>query len=486
MVKKVIRIILPLILCVAFLFSATFAFAGCRNVPDDDRAQGGDDIQDGGKAIIILPGLMASGLYDSATGEAVWDPFEGELWFKDLVSGGKINFSAVLPLLFLNDSVNVALANISANDYAGNENSIFNKLAVNEDGTPKVPSVIAADMSFDNPERLRYGAINAYTDMYNAMEERYGDDYEVSVFNYDFRLDNRQGAAKLEEFINRKNYSEVILIVHSNGGHVASIYLASSQANRDKVSLVCTFDSPLTGSLTALTTLENVNKMVSGVLAVIPDTLAVLRDIVEQAFEKQFKPLVNMYTVYQLLPTYNLLLSPQYAMNLDGEGGINEKSSFIMVKDYDDEDYHYVDFDSLQEIYEFYLSREWAYMSNGEIRPPLASWIDYANAGYVTLPDGRSVHSMSLVNTHYIAGNDYQTTCSVLFDEQEDGSLKYTGTVTTPHGDGVVLVFGSTEGAPVNRIHIIENADHYDVAQQYDKFSKELVYDIIDGYLASK
>lgn len=474
MVKKIIRIILTAILSVAVIVAALTVFVGCKKT------------EDGGKAIIILPGLMASGLYDSATGEAVWDPFEGDIWFENLMHGGQIDFAAVLPLLVYNESVHTALQNISANDFAGNENSIFNKLAVNEDGTPKVPSVIAADMNFSNPERLRFGAINAYTEMYNAMVESYGDEYEVSVFNYDFRLDNRQGAKKLEEFINGKNYSEVIFLVHSNGGHVASIYLANSQANRDKVSLVCCFDSPLTGSLTALTTLENVDDMVSGVLEIIPEGFSFLSDTIVGAFEKQFKPLVNMYTVYQLLPTYNLLLSPQYTMNLDGEGDIDEESSFIKIKNYGEEEYHYMDFNSPQEIYEFYLSREWAYMSNGEVRPPMASWLDYADASYVKLPDGRKVHSMSLVNTHYIAGKDYPTSCTVLFDEAEDGSLEFTGTETTMHGDSVVLVFGSLEGAPVNKIHIISEADHYDVAQRYDEFSKVMINEIIVDYLASK
>ncbi|NCA66836.1 MAG: hypothetical protein EOM87_02085 [Clostridia bacterium] len=468
MVKKILtKIVLPVILCVAVLF----AFAGCdKDVPE----------KSGGKAIIILPGLMASGLYDSATNEPIWDPFySSDLWFANLVTPAGINFSAVVPLL-TDESVLAALANITANDYEGNENSILNKLAVYEDGTPKVPSVVAADMNFNNPERLRYGAINSYTEMYMAMEERYGEDYDVSVFNYDFRLDNRLGAAKLEQFINGKNYEEVILLVHSNGGHVASIYLANSQANRDKVSLVACFDSPLTGSLTAITTLENVDKMLDGVSTIIPPAFSGLLTTIENAFEKQFKPLLNMYTVYQLLPSYYMLQSPQYTMSFDENGVTSNRTSFIMVDD------EYVYFDSPNELYEFYLSREWAYMSNGEVRPAMSSWLDYVNASYVTMSDGRKVHSMSLVNTHYIAGLDYPTSCTVKFETQEDDTIKYTGTETTTLGDSVVLFFGSTEGAAINKIHILRNADHYDVAQNYNKFSKDMINEIIDDYIASK
>ncbi len=473
MIKKILfRIILPVVLCL----SLVPVFAACVKPSGEE---------DGGKAIIILPGLMASGLYDSATNEPIWDPFALDLWFSELVTPQGINFSKVAPLILnpnYNASVLAAIGNISANGYEGNENSIFNKLAVYEDGTPKVASVKAVDMSFDNPVRLRYGAINSYTEMYMEMEERYGDDYEVSVFNYDFRLDNRNAAAKLEQFVNAKKYSEVILLVHSNGGHVASIYLANSQANRDKVKLVACFDSPLSGSLTAISTLENVDNMISGLRENLPSSLSFLMEVVENAFEKQFKPLINMYTVYQLLPSYHLLQSPQYTMNLDGgpDADINEKSSFIMI------DGEYVYFNSPEELYDFYISRDWAYMSNGELRPAMASWLDYVDASYVTMSDGRKVHSMSLVNTHYIAGIDYPTACTIQFETQSDNTLKYSGTLTTMHGDSVVLLFGSLEGAPVNKVHIIRNADHYDVAQRYNEFSKDMINTIIDDYIASR
>lgn len=473
-ITQVFKKIIPIVLCVALLLTMVTAFIGCDKATD----------KEGGKAIIILPGLMASGLYDSATNEPVWDPFDVDLWFKDVLSSGQINFNTILPLLLHDESVQEALANITANNFEGNENSIFNKLAVNEDGTPKVESIKPADMNYDNPVRLRYGPINAYADMYNAMVERYGDEYEVSVFNYDFRMDNRIGAQKLEEFINCKGYDEVIFMPHSNGGHVLSIYLANSQENRDKTSMVLCFDSPLTGSLTAITMLENIDGTLDGILNIIPDSMSSLEDTITHAFEKQYKPLLNMYTPYQLLPIYDILKSPQYNMNLEGEGSINEKSSFIKIKEYGTDSYDDVMFDSPEALYEFYLSREWSTMSNGEIRPVMQSWLDYSNASYVKMRDGTRVHSMSLVNTQYIAGSGYATSKAVLFDEEEDGSLVYSGTETTMYGDSVVLVFGSLENAALDRIHIIENADHYDVAQSYDTFSKAMIYEIVDEYLA--
>ena len=53
------------------------------------------------KAIIILPGLFASGLYDTATDKMVWDPFDGieGISFGDVMEGGSVNMKGIINLL---------------------------------------------------------------------------------------------------------------------------------------------------------------------------------------------------------------------------------------------------------------------------------------------------------------------------------------------------------------------------------------------------
>src|SRR5690554_3437450 len=53
------------------------------------------------KAVIILPGLFASGLYDAETGNPIWDPFEElELYYADIMPlEGDIDFQKILPLI---------------------------------------------------------------------------------------------------------------------------------------------------------------------------------------------------------------------------------------------------------------------------------------------------------------------------------------------------------------------------------------------------
>ncbi|MFW5780186.1 MAG: lipase/acyltransferase domain-containing protein, partial [Bacillota bacterium] len=210
------------------------------------------------KAVIILPGLFASGLYDSETGEAVWDPFEHiDKGFGDFMNTeGEILMENIVPLAFDN-IVKEELNKMLANNNAGAEDSLFNIMAMNEDGSPAVASVTG--VPWEREGRLKYGAINAQKDMYQSLYEKYGQDYEVEIFNYDFRLDNRDNAELLENHINKKKYNDIILVSHSNGGHVAGMYLAKSSENRDKVTKYISYNAPYMGAISAITILENID-----------------------------------------------------------------------------------------------------------------------------------------------------------------------------------------------------------------------------------
>lgn len=442
------------------------------------------------KAIIILPGLLSCGLYDTATGEAVWDPFtELDLWFTNFIGRSGIPLDVIIDMI-TEECVSDQLTEILSNDYKGTAESLLNKMAMKEDGTSAVTTI--APVPYDADSRLKYGAMNAYTEMYNSLSERYGSAYEIVVFNYDFRLDNRDSAAKLEEFIAAQGYEEVVLVSHSNGGEIAACYLAKSQKNRDIVSTYISMDSPYLGALAALSTLEDPEAMIEGIKPMLErnPTFSFLAEALDIGFEYQFKPLINMWVVYQLLPSYELLKTQQYYSEWTDEikdisGNISRtevtKNQEALINIGGEDVY----FESEQELWEFYCSRPWAKMSNGELRPAMAEWLDYRNAMYVTLDDGTRVHSTTLVNTEYYSGIGYTNATKINYvTAGNDIEYSYSSDFTD-QGDGTVMLYSATAGVTdMERIHIVADCDHYDVAQRFNQFSDDMTYSLLDEKLS--
>lgn len=442
------------------------------------------------RAVIILPGLFASGLYDEVTGKDVWDPFtDMDLFLGDLMGHTGLPYSLIISLLST-DSFKAELAHITANGSIGDGQSFLSKMGMKEDGTPLVPSI--KPVPFSSSSRLRYGVANAQTDMYIAMEEAYGDTHEVQVFNYDFRLDNRYSGELLEQYIDQKGYKEVILVSHSNGGEVAACYLARSKQNRDKVTLNLSLDSPYYGSFSAIDIIEDVNGMVAGLLDSLSGNAitASIAQVIATAFESQFKPLINMWAVYQLLPSYNLLKTQQYyyqwnEQTIKPNGEISTKtastqSTFINI---DGED---VFFDDATELWEFYCSRPWAKTSTGQLRPQLVQWLDYQDSMMVDTPNGK-VHSTSLVNSQYFSGMGYRNISKVFYKTNGEGKVVQDKTKYeyTQQGDGTVLLYSAVAGtSDSERIHIIPFTNHYDIAQRFNDFSIVPVLSVMDNNMS--
>lgn len=422
------------------------------------------------KAIIILPGLFGSGLYNSATGEDVWDPFvELDLSFSDFNGPDGLNLGGIIPLLW-EDCVKEELDKLRANDNEGTADSLLNTVAMNEDGTPAVDSVIAVPWSMDT--RLKYGVINAQKDMYDSMQAQFGKEYEVQVFNYDFRLDNRASAVLLESYINEQGYEEVILVSHSNGGQVAAIYLARSAQNRAKVSKYISYNSPYFGSYSAITIMENKNDMVAGVVEMLKGNFLTenLAEDIEQIFEKQMMKLFNMWAVYQLLPSFELLSS-------DYNG---KPAAIISVDEVP------LEFESAEDLWDFYCSRPWAYDSQDQLRPAMEQWLDYKSSFMVTLDSGEKVLSTTLVDTTYFSGTGLATPYKVNYIRNGD-ELIYDYDEKTLDGDGIVLL-SSAAGLVEDeaRLYYAESINHYGVNAQFNDFAAEPTNRYIAESIAKK
>jgi len=480
-----------IILCAVLLISAVFAAIFLASLISYKTKD---------KAVIILPGLFASGLYDTATGDDVWDAFsDTDLWYTDVDSrvGGDVGLIFTILSLLARPDVDAQLKHITANDFTGDGKGMLALMAMNDDGTPKVSTVKA--VPFESSSRLRYGAINTHTDMYNTLNAKYGGSHYVEVFNYDFRLDNRESALLLEEHINKKKYKEVIFVSHSNGGVVAANYLARSQKNRDKVKLNISISTPYFGSFSAISNLENIDNYIADIETLLRKNavLSKLADGLSTAFETQFKQFINMWAVYQLLPSFDLLKTQQYYYEheevrhgFDGEDPIfstaKTQKAFINI---DGKDKF---FNSAQELYDFYLTRPWAYIKdengNDVVRPPLKDWLAYQEASFVTMPDGSRVHSTSLVDTRYLGGLGYNNMCKAYYETKTvDGEkilVLSEKRDTTEQGDGTVMLFSATAGTKdIARIFAIPYANHYDLAQRFNVYSAPTVLSIMDGKL---
>ena len=437
------------------------------------------------RAIIIVPGLFASALYDEDTGKAVWDPVDDvDLWLSDIISHNGYNDETIVYLLTqsrLQDEIfNHILVN---NGHGDGESFLYRFTAMNEDGTS------AFNIKPYPPEvnnRYKYGMMNAQTEVCQYFEEQYGETYDVFVFNYDFRLDNRVNGRLLQDYINKNGYEEIIFVSHSNGGLVVGSYLTLSEENRNKVDMHLSFDSPYLGSVTALTTLENLEDMIDGI-SDIADMLpwAFSEEMIQNAFHEQFLPMANMYTVYQLLPTYELFRTPQY-YNLiytyehtpgkePEKGFVEFKNPYFTMYNFDTGKMDEYYFESDEDLYDYYCSRPWAHLNNdpnADLRAGMKDWLDYTRSYYIETDDGVK-HVTELVDTYYFSGIGYETYYSARY--KKDGDAHHcVGGEYTDQGDGTVLLYSATAGTTdFSRIVPIPYADHYDVFQYFNDFSKE-------------
>lgn len=404
------------------------------------------------KAIIILPGLFASGLYNEETGEGVWDPLEGMvLNFGDFMNAdGSIAMENVAPLIF-KKPVLAELQKIIAENGEGSEDSVLNIMAMNDDGTPAASFV--KGIPWTSEGRLKFGVINAQKEMYESINDNFGDDYIVEIFNYDFRLNNRFNAELLETYINDNGFTEVILVSHSNGGEVAACYLARSEANRNKVSKYISYNSPYYGSFSAINILENVDGMIEGLRDTLNDlNLGFIANKIDTVFDIQFKKLLNMWPVYQLLPSFELLTTEYNGETagyyLDGER---------------------MTFENEEALWEFYCSRPWAKLANGDLKVQLEQWLDFRASMKVELPNGEKVFSTTLVDTVYFIGENIASPNTVQFvTNSENDEIVLASNTTTTHGDGTVLLPSAVVfEKDTNRIVLVDGVDHYGVNKDF-------------------
>lgn len=431
------------------------------------------------RGIVIVTALLSGGLVevkDDGTETVVWDPVPMEEFpiQEVLLPDGSLNMSTELITEILNSFENGILDVL---DLVTGEDGFINALKVDKNTGESVRNIKPATSETDS--HVKYGVLNVYKQTYDSMVAEYGDEAEISVFNYDWRLDNVENGRLLEEYINSKGYDEVILTSHSMGGNVVSCYLARSEENRSKVKLYCAYAPSLLGSVDALAYIEDPMRLgdmldIDGIKSMLPDVAAGMVDsIVETVLNDVMADFIRGFTsLYQLFPSPYLMDSAQYS---------HTGSDYMITIDGKP-------IETREELIEFYASRPWAFNEDGE---PIYVFQKEANgktrlenffdSAYVAT-DAGLVHSTTLVNTVYFVGTGISGRERAAYITDANGDIVLDRTYNSYDGDNMVLVYSATAalGPDAPDAYVIDNGSHGPVGISFDALLKEKTFEEIN------
>ena len=431
------------------------------------------------RGIVIVTALLSGGLVevkDDGTETVVWDPVPmDEFPIQEvLLPDGSLNISTELVTEILNSFENGILDVL---DLVTGEDGFINALQVDRNTGKSVRNIKPATSETDS--HVKYGVLNVYKQTYDSMVAEYGDEAEVSVFNYDWRLDNVENGRLLEEYINSKGYDEVILTSHSMGGNVVSCYLARSEENREKVKLYCAYAPSLLGSVDALTYIEDPMRLgdmldIDGIKNMLPSAAAGMVDsIIETVLNDVMADFIRGFTsLYQLFPSPYLMDSAQYS---------HTGSDYMITIDGKP-------IETREELIEFYASRPWAFNEDGK---PIYVFQKEANgktrlenffdSAYVAT-DAGLVHSTTLVNTVHFVGTGISGRERATYITDADGNIVLDRTYNSYDGDNMVLVYSATAalGPDASNAYVIDNGNHGPVGISFDALLKEKTFEEIN------
>lgn len=422
------------------------------------------------KGIVYVTALFSGGLYDSETGEVLWDPIKTDFDFMDyfVPETGGWDILGIVKLLAKEEGM-ANLFKLATSAISYEEGTLLWSLSLDQDGNSKNPNVIPTNDPVDkegNPIETNaiYGVFGIYKQVYDKLVEKYGKKYDVQVFNYDWRYSPAKNGELLEKYLDEKGYDEVILISHSMGGPVVNQYLARSEKNRDRVEGYISCAPATLGSYMALCVLCNPMAYVGSMF----DDLGSIGNIVRNGIDNIGDFVFNCTGLMTLLPAWQFINSDQYG---EGEYGITLDGVPVTTK---------------EQLYNFYKTRSWAYYldENGEkipdnskyaspdgykLKPGVANLDEYYDSFYI---DGK--FASSLVDTYYLVGTEIGgTVTGVNYDTINDTFTLLRKTGTSEYGDGTVPYYSSLGGQSVSDIpegHLIKFAgqSHQPVGASWD------------------
>lgn len=375
------------------------------------------------KAMLLIPGLMASTLYDIDSGKPLWG------------YGGIVNMGVEL--------FKIQISNASLAEKETSVQGIINRLACDENNVPLVREKVGTMGDGD-----AYGSFDGMKYIYDILEPAYGKQYDVIVWQYDWRQSNQGSAVELEKFINYHGYDELMFFTHSMGGVVVSNFLARSVENRNKTKLFMPFGCPLLGSMDAINNLyESVN--LEGMIA---NALSMLKDNFNIDFSLNSLAR-NLASVYELLPF------PAFdEVDYFKEDSISYVGSETAM--------HYEGQSvKCDEMLEKMYTYSWTKKANGESMPVVAGLEGYFEHLYVEV-NGKRLFVTDTVSTEYIVGLGLNTLVGAYVNK--DGILE--DKVYSELGDGTVPAFSATAGHALTdeNVHLVYGISHGPLANGDD------------------
>jgi pimeloyl-ACP methyl ester carboxylesterase len=419
---KVLKKIFALFIILSIMTSLIVITAGC------------DETKTEKKAMILIHGILGGAMYDVDSGEAVWA--------MDMVSTSEI------------------MAMVS------NLSTLTEMLSLDENGE-SVHNLRVANM---NDERGSYTMLSMFEPLYTSLEEAYGDEYDVIVWQYDWRKDNIQSAVELQSFINDNGYDKVMFFTHSMGGNVVSQYLTMSEDNRNKVELFVPFSTPFLGSSDAYYfLLDGLFANVAGLMNSIPtangrvdwsETFKTFEGYLSVAKPMMKELGENLTSIYMLSPFDSMWNDPVFA---EGETPIMFSGTYQNHTDTDN----------------YFKSLDGAKKTNGDYKPAYELYAAY-QAGHMVMVDGKLTHIANTVNTHFIVGRGVDTIKTININSETNSIINFTSSI---YGDGVVSMYSGAAGNSYDaaNVHIMDGSSHISIIT--DDPAVECAVGLVAAYL---
>ena len=172
------------------------------------------------KAIIIVPGIMGSAIYANS-------PFTiGAVKFKRRLR--------VWPP--------------ARNKFLSADEKVLS-LACDKNGDPLYDvSALPPIVNTKNVGDRIYGGLDIYKNLYSYLFDNFAPEYDVILYEFDWRKDQYEVARELDAYINESGYTGVVFVAHSMGGNITSYYLSLGAAQRAKVIKHISIGAPYLGS----------------------------------------------------------------------------------------------------------------------------------------------------------------------------------------------------------------------------------------------
>ncbi len=343
----------------------------------------GNDTENKSRAIIVVPGVLSSGLFYN--GETNSRYYENEALWLGITNSKIRSLKAIFKLLNYN------------NDLYCDENGIPSNKNVGLSCNNNFPTIY-------DEQIFKYGVFSCYKTALDLMEKNFGKNTpyhsKVLLYNYDWRLDCSKNAKLLTSEIMK--YDEVTLIGYSLGGLVSckSACELLEQGEMHKIKSFISVAVPYNGTIEPLYVLEN--GMVTGdsFMDSIIRFLGVPKIVKNIAY--------NCPAMYQLFPTRKFFeKSPRGYIHSDSNSNADYDSTIEKIS-----------------------AKSWYKKHDGTNKKFLDSADKFHRSLYIN-----NRHIIDYLDSYFIVGTGYRTMCEL--DLAQSSDQKTTISKFTD-GDGTI------------------------------------------------